>query len=81
MCLTALCCVQVEVKAVWLGKKEGQEEKVSARDKMVDKVMGVRKPTYKRPYNPTRLNSSYLYHCISMMMVSTLLTAMSESTV
>ena len=56
---------------MWLGKKEGQEERVSARDKMVDKVMGVRKPTYKRPYNPTRFNGSYLYHCISMMMVST----------
>ena len=31
--------------------------------------MGVRKPTFKRPYNPTRLNSNYLFHSISMMMV------------
>ena len=58
--------LQVEVKAMWLG---GKEEK-GVRDKMVDKVMGVRKPTFKRPFNPTKLNGNYLYHSISMMMAS-----------
>ena len=60
--------LQVEVKAVWLGQREGQESS-SRRDKMVDRVMGVRKPTYKRSYNSTRLNGSYLYNSITMMMV------------
>ena len=36
---------------------------------MVDSVMGVRKPTFKRPYTPTRLNSNYLFHSISLIMV------------
>ena len=51
---------------MWLGGKEGGEKP----DKMVDSVMGVRKPVFKRPYNTTKLNSNYLYHSISMMMVS-----------
>ena len=51
---------------MWLGGKESS----SKRDKMVDSVMGVRRPTFKRPYNPTKLNGNYLYHSISMMMVS-----------
>jgi len=55
------------VKAVWMGKKEGSQE--SVRDKMVDSVMGVRKPTFKRSYNATRLNSNYLFHSITAMMV------------
>ena len=62
-------CVQVEVKAVWLGRKDGKEGPTH-RDKMVDSVMGVRKPTFKRSYCPTRLNASCLYHSITMMMVS-----------
>ena len=57
------------MKAIWLGKNKGQNDVPSARDKMVDKVMGVRKPTFKRSYNPTRLNSNNVYHCVSMMMV------------
>jgi len=58
------------VKAVWLGKKDGSSsDKVSSGDKLVDRVMGVRRPTYKRPYTPTKSNSSHVYHCISMMMV------------
>ena len=59
--------VQVEVKAMWLGKKD--ESQVSLRDRMVDSVMGVRKPTFKRSYQPTRFNSNYLFHSISIMMV------------
>lgn len=51
---------------MWLGGKEG----VGRRDKMVDSVMGVRKPVFKRQYNPTRLNGNSVYHSISMMMVS-----------
>ena len=51
---------------MWLGGKEG----ASRRDKMVDAVMGVRKPTFKRPYNSTKLNGTSLYHSVSMMMVS-----------
>ena len=50
-----------------MGKKE--EGQKSLRDKMVDSVMGVRKPTFKRSYNPTRLNSNYLFHSMTMMMV------------
>lgn len=36
---------------------------------MVDSVMGVRRPTFKRTYNATRLNSNYLYNSITMMLV------------
>ena len=61
--------MQVEVKAVWLGNK-GSGVTSSSRVKAVDSVMGVRKPTFKRSYNPTRLNSNYLFHSVSMMMVS-----------
>ena len=56
------------MKAVWLGKDDSQG-KTSQRDKMVDSIMGVRRPTFKRSYNSTRLNGNYLYHSISMMMV------------
>ncbi len=57
------------MKAVWLGKKADAHTIASTRENFVDKAMGVRKPTYKRQYNPTRVNGSYVYHCISMMMV------------
>ena len=57
------------MKAVWLGNKGEDEESTSLRAKIVDTVMGVKKPTFKRAYNPTRLNSNYLFHSISMMMV------------
>ena len=53
---------------MWLGRREG-EERISHRDKMVDSVMGVRRPTFKRTYNATRLNSNYLYNSITMMLV------------
>ncbi len=58
------------MRAVWLGNKGGDEDSTSLRAKVVDTVMGVKKPTFKRNYNPTRLNSNYLFHSISMMMVS-----------
>jgi len=71
------------VKAVWLGRREG-EERISHRDKMVDSVMGVRRPTFKRTYNATRLNSNYLYNSITMMLVghviSTLVTVLDHVT-
>ncbi len=60
------------MKAVWLGKNSDGEKSGSTEHNLVDKVTGVRKPTYKRPYNPTRLNGNHNYHCISMMMVRTL---------
>ena len=53
-----------------------EDEKVSHRDKMVDSVMGVRRPTFKRAYNATRLNSNYVYNSITMMMVSHVITAL-----
>lgn len=61
-------CVQVEVKAVWLGKKD--ESQTPLRDRMVDSVMGVKRPTFKKPYNSTRFNSNHLFQSISIMMVS-----------
>ena len=60
--------LQVEVKAMWLGGKE----EGGRRDKMVDAVMGVRRPVFKRQYNPTKLNGTSLYHSITMMMVRSL---------
>ena len=59
---------------MWMGGREG-DEKVSHRDKMVDSVMGVRRPTFKRAYNATRLNSNYVFNSITMMMVSLIITA------
>ena len=59
---------QVEVKAMWLGQKEG-EEGMSVQKSKVDRVMGVKKPLFKKQYHPTRLNTNYLFHSISMMMV------------
>ena len=56
------------MKALWLGHKEG-EEGVSVRKGKIDRVTGVRKPLFKKQYHSTRLNSNYLYHSISMMMV------------
>ena len=53
---------------MWLGGKEGG----SRKDKMVDSVMGVRKPVFKRQYCATRLNGHSVYHSISMMMVSSI---------
>ena len=64
LCLTS----QVELKALWLGQKEG-EGTVSAKKSKVDRVMGVKRPMFKKQYHPTRLNSNYLYHSVSMMMV------------
>lgn len=58
---------------MWMGGREG-DEKVSHRDKMVDSVMGVRRPTFKRAYNATRLNSNYVFNSITMMMVSLIIT-------
>ena len=60
---------------MWMGGGE-EDEKVSHRDKMVDSVMGVRRPTFKRAYNATRLNSNYVYNSITMMMVSHVITAL-----
>ncbi len=59
---------QVEIKAVWLGQKE-KGEGVSVQKSKVDRVMGVKKPVFKKQYHPTKLNSSYVFHSISMMMV------------
>ena len=59
---------------MWMGGREG-DEKVSHRDKMVDSAMGVRRPTFKRAYNATRLNSNYVFNSITMMMVSLIITA------
>ena len=56
---------QVEVKAMWMGGKE----EGGRRDNMVDSVMGVRRPVFKRQYNATKLNGTSLYHSITMMMV------------
>ena len=53
------------MKAVWLGGKE----EGGRRDKLVDAVMGVRRPVFKRQYNPTKLNGTSQYHSITMMMV------------
>ncbi len=50
------------MRAVWLGNKGGDEDSTSLRAKVVDTVMGVKKPTFKRNYNPTRLNSNYLHN-------------------
>ena len=61
--------VQVEVKAVWLGQRKEKEESVSIRRSKVDRITGVKKPSFKKEYHSTRLNSNYLYHSISMMMV------------
>ena len=36
----------------------------------VDKITGVRRPTYKRPFNSTMLGTNHIYQSISMMMVS-----------
>ena len=58
-----------------MGGRE-EDEKVSHQDKMVDSVMGVRRPTFKRAYNATRLNSNYVYNSITMMMVSHVITAL-----
>lgn len=52
---------------MWLGQKEGGG--VSTQKSKVDRVTGVRKPLFKKQYHPTRLNSNYLFHSISMMMV------------
>ena len=60
---------------MWMGGRE-EDEMVSHRDKMVDSVMGVRRPTFKRAYNATRLNSNYVYNSITMMMVSHVITAL-----
>ena len=54
------------MKAMWLGGKEGGD----TRDKMVDSIMGVRKPIFKRQYTATKLNGTSLYHSVTMMMVS-----------
>ena len=59
---------QVEVKAVWLGQKE-KGEGVSMQKSKVDRVMGVKKPVFKKQYHATKLNSTYVFHSISMMMV------------
>ena len=53
-----------------------EEDEVSHRDKMVDSVMGVRRITFKRAYNATRLNSNYVYNSITMMMVSHVIIAL-----
>ena len=60
--------LQVEIKAVWLGQKE-KGENVAVQRSKVDRVMGVKKPVFKKQYHPTKLNSSYVFHSISMMMV------------
>ena len=59
---------QVEIKAVWLGQKE-KGEGVSVQKSKVDRVMGVKKPVFKKQYHATKLNSTYVFHSISMMMV------------
>lgn len=53
---------------MWLGQKEGEGSAPVQKSKM-DRVTGVRKPLFKKQYHPTRLNSNYLFHSISMMMV------------
>ena len=53
---------------MWLGQKEKGEDVLVQKSK-VDKVMGVKKPVFKKQYHPTKLNSSYVFHSISMMMV------------
>lgn len=53
---------------MWLGQKERGED-VPIQKSKVDRVMGVKKPVFKKQYHPTKLNSSYVFHSISMMMV------------
>lgn len=54
---------------MWLGQRDFREDGVSLHKSKVDRVMGVKKPVFKKQYHATRLNSSYLFHSISMMMV------------
>ena len=56
------------MKALWLGQKEGEGTALTKKSK-VDRVMGVRRPLFKKEYHATRLNSNTLYHSVSMMMV------------
>ena len=51
---------------MWEGAKRSEGGMVKER---VDEATGVRRPTFKRPYNPTMLGTNHLYHSISMMMV------------
>ena len=60
---------KVEVKCEWKGKSV--EDGGSIQDG-VDSVMGVRKPIFKRTFNPTSLGSTNVYQTIPMMMVSTI---------
>ena len=53
---------------MWLGQKERGED-IPVQKTKVDRVMGVKKPVFKKQYHPTKLNSSYVFHSISMMMV------------
>ena len=51
---------------------DGVDEEVW-RVKAVDLATGVRRPTFKRPFNPTMLGTNHLYHSVSMMMVGVVL--------
>ena len=62
----------MEVKSEWRGTTI--EDKGSIQDG-IDSIMGVRKPTFKRPFNPTTLGSNHVYHSIPMMMVSKYITS------
>ena len=50
---------------VWEG---ASEDGVMVKER-VDAATGVRRPAFKRSYNPTMLGTNHLYHSVSMMMV------------
>ena len=55
------------MKAEWKGKSSDEEGSMKGG---VDKATGVRRPTYKRLFNPTMLGTNHVYQSISMMMVN-----------
>ena len=61
-----LFVIQVDVKCEWQGQSV---EETTSIDDGVDSVLGVRKPTFKRPFVATTLGSSNVYQTIPMMMV------------
>ena len=63
--------MKVEVKAMWMGRGEqGEGEGPKRQGRMLDRITGLRRPTFSREYCSTRLNGHTVYHAISMMMVS-----------
>ena len=48
---------------------EGASEDSKMVKERVDSATGVRRPAFKRSYNPTMLGTNHVYHSVSMMMV------------